>query len=130
MWEITVLIIVIELGIGIIDGMGLFDIMYYNQSGYIQQQGQATYNLTTTGTLVQSATPSGTDYFTMGAAWLFSSLMLVLNIVLAILFILPTLIIKFHIPPVVAIPIQAMIYICYVWGIAQWKSGRSGGLLQ
>jgi hypothetical protein len=130
MWEITVLIIVIELGIGIIDGVGLFDTMYYNQSGYIQQQGQSTYNITTTGNLLASSTPTSMDYYSMGVGLVLSGWNVLLSVLQAIVFILPTLINKFHIPIQLAVPLQAMIYLMYVWGIAQWRSGRSGGMLQ
>jgi len=130
MWEITVFIIALELGIGVIDGIGLFDVMYYNQSGYIQQGTTSSYNMTTTGNLLSSSTPSGVDYYTMGVAMVVSGLMIFLSVCQAIIFILPTLILKFHVPIQLAVPIQAMIYLMYVWGIAQWKSGRSGGMLQ
>jgi uncharacterized membrane protein len=130
MWEITVFVITLELGIGIIDGIGLFDTMMYNQTGYIQQQGATAYNITTTGNLITASTPTSMDYYTMGVGLVMAGWNVLVSVFIAVVCILPMLILKFHVPPVLAIPLQAMIYLMYVWGIAQWKSGRSGGMLQ
>jgi hypothetical protein len=132
MWDITFLIICFELAIGFASGLGLFGHMYFDQS---QESSSTTTgfmsgNVSETGELIGSTKQGSVDYFSISASMLWSGIGLVINIVASVIFFLPHLVNVFMVPLVLAIPIQALIYMCYSWSLAQFLSGRSGGIIQ
>jgi hypothetical protein len=133
MWDITFLIICFELSMGFVSGLGLFGHIYFPQA---QESANAPYggmlsgNVSATGELIDSSKQPNVDSFSVGAAMLWSGVGLFLNIAGAVAYFLPHLINTFMLPMVLAVPIQALIYLCYSWSLAQFLSGRSGGYYQ
>ena len=130
-WDIAVLIICFNLAIGIVGSLGIFTHMYYTTAqqnvyevdGYMQGNGNATEKL------IESSKNTNADYFSLGTM-LFGAFNMFLNVLSSAIFILPQLINTFHMPLVIAVPIQTLIWIIDVWAIVQFMSGRSGTLIQ
>jgi len=136
MWDITILIVCFELAIGFAGGLvdaGLFDNhMYYTQSQQSVTSGNGFMSgeISNTGELISSTQTSNVDYFSMGISMVWSAIGIITKTIYSVLFFLPHLRETFMFPLELAIPIQVLIYITYAWGIAQFLSGRSGGMLQ
>ena len=64
------------------------------------------------------------DYAKIILDFLLTSFLLFLKIILAIVFIYPTLVSAFGIPSFLSVFLQTGIYVVYVWGIIQFKSGK------
>jgi len=127
MWQITKIIIVIELVIGMVDASGLFNQNFW-QTNQASGTGDVGY---TTGSLSdlaasQTSGASGMDWFNQGVAWVFASLLWILTVIKAVVIILPTLIDRFHVPAPIAVVFQGLIYLEYGWGLAQWRAQRPG----
>jgi len=127
MWQITKIIIVIELVIGMVDASGLFNQNYW-QVNQASGTGDVEY---TTGSLSEltnagSSGNAGADWFNQGVALVFAAIMWILTVMKSVVVILPTLIDRFHVPAPFAVVIQAMIYLEYGWGLAQWRAQRPG----
>jgi hypothetical protein len=134
-WDITILIIAFELAIGFVNGIGLFQTQFFNEAQVASGSnssslGFMTGSIDSTGNLVGAQQSGSMDYFTLAVGWLLSGFLLIVSIGQAVVIFLPQLITIFHCPTALAIVIQAMIYLSYVWGYAQWKSGRMGGTIQ
>lgn len=124
-WDITFLLIVIQACIGLVNGIGLFDVSYF-----------ATQNDTTTGFTVGDISDlhdvetggevSQMSYFDLAVTFGMAGINLLFQIVQAIVFIFPTLVEQFHVPLPLAAVLQSMIYLQVAWGYSQWKSNRSG----
>jgi len=133
MWGITVLIICFELAIGFTGAIGLFDHMHYTQSQKSVEDTAAGYmtgEVSETGELIDAAKANSVDYFTIQASLLFSAVGILTSTASAVVFFLPHLRETFMFPIELAIPIQALIYLCYAWGLAQFLSGRGAGYFQ
>jgi len=124
-WDITLLLIVIQACIGLVNGIGLFDQAYF-----------ATQNDSTTAFTVGDISDlhdvesggevSQMSYFDLAVTFGMAGINLLFKIIEAIVFIFPTLVNLFHIPLPLAAVLQSMIYLQVAWGYAQWKSNRSG----
>lgn len=126
MWQITKIIIVIELVIGMVDASGLFT-QHFVQVNQGTGDGAVQYAVGDLNSLVQNAQGAvGQDWFTQGVGLVFASFMWMLTVIKAVVFILPTLVERFHIPLEFAVVMQGMIYLEYGWGFAQWRAQRPG----
>ena len=124
-WDITLLLIVVQACIGLVNGIGLFDENYF-----------ATQNDSTTAYTVgdiadlhdveSGGEVSQMSYFDLAVTFGMAGINLLFKIVEAIVFIFPVLVDQFHIPLPLAAVMQSMIYLQVAWGYAQWKSNRSG----
>jgi hypothetical protein len=127
-WDITRIIIGISAAIGFVNGSGLFTEHYYAtvQSGY------TSYTVGDLNATLQQAAngPSISDYFNAIVSLVLSGLWVLLNILGAIVCLLPYLIFIFHMPWYFAGILQVYIYIEYQAGIAQWRAGRQMGWIQ
>ncbi len=132
MWEITVIIVCFELAIGLTASMSLFTQMYYTKAQQSVDSGAGfmTGSVGKTNDLVKSSQPQNVDYFSMGISGLYSAWGIISTTVGAVIYFYPHLITIFMVPMDLAIAIQALIYVNYVWGIGQFISGRSGGMMQ
>jgi hypothetical protein len=61
------------------------------------------------------------------ARWIFTAVFFVLQMLVSIVWIFPTLVTMFGVPAPVAIALQSLIYLIYAIGIVQWISGKSTG---
>lgn len=124
-WDITLMLILIQACIGMLNGMGVFDVTYFAS----QNDSATTYTVGDISDLHDVA-PGGDvsqmSYFDLGVTFVMAGLNLLYKIIEAIVFIFPTLVTKFYIPIPLAAVMQTMIYLQVAWGYAQWKSSRSG----
>lgn len=136
-WDITILIIAFEFAIGLMNAIALYPYTYYQESqvsdnygGNSSSLGFMSGSIDSTGNLIGAQQSGSMDYFTLAVGWLLSGFLLIVSIGQAVVIFLPQLITTFHCPTALAIVIQGMIYLSYVWGYAQWKAGRMGGTIQ
>lgn len=128
--DLAVFIIMIEMAIGFMGGMHFYTDKYgedvdYMQSGLAQggyvRQFQ-TENITTTF----AEKPTIADYFKFALDWVFASFNMILMIVGAFFAIGLLLNIQFGLPAYLCVFIQGIVYLIYMWGFIQWRSGRGG----
>jgi hypothetical protein len=124
-WDITFLLIVIQACIGLVNGIGLFDVNYFAT----QNDSTTTYTIGDISDLHDVA-PGGEvsqmSYFDLAVTFGMAGINLLFKIIEAIVFIFPVLVDQFHIPLPLAAMLQSLIYMQIAWGYAQWKSNRSG----
>jgi hypothetical protein len=139
-WEITFLIIMLsQVSQIFIASIGLFP------EDYMGMHGQVVTNSTTasgtgystgdyndkTGQLLDAQKSSSVvDPVSFGFASVFSGLVMIIEIASVYVTVLPTLLIFFHCPLPIALVLQAIVYYSLIWSYAQWKAGRSGGMIQ
>jgi len=124
-WDITFILIVVQACIGLINGIGLFDVTYFTT----QNDSTTAYTVGDISNLhdVESGGEvSQMSYFDLAVTFGMAGINLLFKIVEAIVFIFPTLVNQFHIPLPLAAVLQSMIYLQVAWGYSQWKSNRSG----
>lgn len=129
-WQFAKILIITQLCIGLVNGMFLaydmgdttrpyFEIVNDSNTqftiGDIDELGQTTEDGFT-----------GMNTFDMSVGLVISGGLIVWNIIGSMVTIYPTLVNIFHCPPVLAVLIQTGIYLEVAYGVAQWRSGRSG----
>lgn len=124
--DVTILLIAIQASLKFVFLLGIFSTAYYvvpanhwtEQS--ISNLSQYSVNATSgTGELGLFEQAS------MAVEFLWDSLFFMLEILLSVIVIFPTLINVFHIPIVVSGFLQTFIWFMYYLGYRQWKSGKS-----
>ena len=118
--EITLLLIILQAAIGFVNATDLFSIDYMSS-----QQNQYVYtvsNLSDYNEITEE--PGALDYLTSLAAWTWTSFLIGIKIVFAVLFIYPKLVDLFGIPEVLSGLLQIGIYYTYAIWYTQWKSGK------
>ncbi|MFA7121399.1 MAG: hypothetical protein WC277_07945 [Bacilli bacterium] len=124
-WDITLLLIVVQACIGLVNGVGLFDQAYFAS----QNDSTTAYTVGDISDLHDveaGGEVSQTSYFDFVVTFGMAGINLLFKIIEAIVFIFPTLVDQFKIPLPLAAVLQSMIYLQIAWGYAQWKSNRSG----
>ena len=105
--------------------INLFDDNYIENSSLARNE-YSTYNVT--GDLSKYAemgnSPSLLDYAAMAIFWLWEALIMFIKIIFSIVFIYPVLVNVFKVPAPLSAMLQTSIYILYIWGLVQFKSGR------
>jgi len=123
-WDITLLLIVVQACIGLVNGIGLFDVTYFatqnDSTAYTVGDISDLHDVETGGEVSQMS------YFDLAVTFGMAGINLLFKIVEAIVFIFPVLVDQFCIPLPLAAVLQSMIYLQIAWGYAQWKSNRSG----
>lgn len=119
--EITLAIIMLQASIGFVDASGLFTEHYLGVP-----QNNATYTLTdlekySEQTKDEESLISVIDLY---ANWAWEAFIIGVKIVGAVVFVLPTLITKFHVEPILAAFLQVGVYYIYATWYSQYKSGR------
>jgi len=124
-WDITLLLIVVQACIGLVNGVGLFDQAYFAS----QNDSTTAYTVGDISGLHDvgaGGEASQMSYFDFVVTFGMAGINLLFKIIEAIVFIFPTLVDQFKIPLPLAAVLQSMIYLQIAWGYAQWKSNRSG----
>lgn len=114
------MLVILQASVGFINATGLF-----TQNYYATPQNQYNYqiqNLSDYQKVTQS--PSAMDYLTMLASWTVGAFFIGIQIVFAVIFIFPFLVITFHIPVILSAFMQVGIYYYYAAWYSQWKSGK------
>ena len=121
-FDIILIIILMQAAIGFTNGIGLFD-----EPAYATPHNEVSgWNISTIGSSTGDPGDQGIfDQISTLARWAWECLFIFLNIVLAIVYVFPTLVDTFHMPIVLSGFVQVGIYVLYVWGFMQYKSGKS-----
>ena len=132
-WQIAKILIITQACIGLVDSMMLMydedmgdgsPILYYGAVndtdtqfvvGDIEDLGPTTDEGFT-----------GMNTFDLGVSLVISGFWLVWSVLSSIICIFPVLVNTFHCPVLIASALQIGIYLEVLYGVAQWKSGRSG----
>lgn len=118
--EITLFIIILQSAIGFVNATDLFSVDYYstpnNQYSY-SVQNLSDYNRVT-------GAPSAGDYISILASWTWQAFFIGIQVVFAVVFVLPLLVTTFNIPAILSVFMQVGIYYVYATWYAQWKSGK------
>ena len=124
-WDFTLLLIVVQACIGLVNGVGLFDQTYFTT----QNDSTTAYTVGDISDLhdVESGGEvSQMSYFDLVVTFGMAGINLMFNIIQAIVFIFPVLVTQFQIPLPIAAVMQSLRYMPVSYGYAQWKSNRSG----
>ena len=115
------MLIAIQASIGFFNSIGIFDQTYYetpsNQYNYADSKYDEYKSM--------NEDPGLLDQVQALAKLAIDGLFMMLNVLLTVAFVLPTLIRIFGIDPAIAVALQGMVYFIYLIGWAQWKSGKS-----
>lgn len=131
-WDITVLVICFELALQVVVGAQLYapGTTFYEPSkeSIIDVDGYTSGDMNATSNLIESGKARNSDMFslTMG---LVTALNVFLRVISSVVWFVPHLRDTFGCPLVIAIPIQALIYLSYAIGLIQFWSGRSTNLM-
>lgn len=117
--EITMLLILIQASIGFVDSINLFDQHYLNVPS-----NNASYVITDLNEYTAAQDPGIWDDIALVAGWVVESFMIGIKIIFTVVFVLPTLVLTFHIPVELALFVQVGVYYIYATWFAQWKSGK------
>lgn len=121
MWDITKLLVVLCAAIGFCNGLGWFDTHYFADV----DDPHTKYTITDIEEDIQPDAPGITDYLEVGITLLLSSLWVGLNIIVGVICLFPILIYTFHIPIALAALLQVLIYMEYIAGWIQFRTGRN-----
>ena len=125
-WEIAKFLIIVQAAIGLMNGMGYFgdsEIYFATQNDTTAQYTIGNieeFNPASSGGVTQMS------YFDMAVTLVTSGLNLIYKVFEAIICIFPTLVNVFGVPVELAALLQIVIYLEVLYGVAQWKSNRSG----
>jgi len=117
--EITLFLILIQASIGFVDAIGLF-----SQHYMAVPSNNASYTITDLNKYAGEQNPGILDELMIAARWAIDAFFIGLKIIFTVIFVLPTLIFTFGVPPAIATFIQVGIYYIYGTWYAQWKSGK------
>jgi len=125
-FHIILFLIVLQASIVFVSDTGIFNQNYIENASLAKNTYYKSYNITNLSQYNDLNTePSTWDYFTISARWIIEGFFLFIKIIFAIAFIFPLLISIFNVPTSLAAFIQGGIYVIYLWGYMQWKSGKS-----
>lgn len=113
-------LIIIEATIGFVNGLGLFDDNYYQQD----VNNKTAYQTGNLDDLAEEQT-SPVSYFDMLVSMVLGGFLMFLQVFLAVFFILPFLVMQFHIPAALAALLQVGVYWTYYGAIAELRMNRS-----
>lgn len=124
--ELTLFIILVQAAVGFVDATGMF------QESYLSvPSNEADYTISDLDTFSsQKGEPSLISDIMLGAEWVIESFFIGLKIVLAVVFVVPALVLTFHIPLILSAFIQVGVYYIYVSFYAQYKSGKPWGAIR
>ena len=132
--NLAVFVIIIEMSIGFLAGIGYYPAHGGEQANFIQADQKVPYivnaqasNETTLKTGWMPNGLSGADYLQFTIDWITAGFSMMLKIMQAFLAISTILYTSFHVPTEICVFIQGIVYMIYTWGFIQWQSGRGGG---
>jgi hypothetical protein len=129
--DLAVLIIMIEMSIGFLAGIGYYpndasgesvDYLRADQGGVVSTFQK---NITDEDYVSNNELGIG-DYLKFGLDWLFASWNMLIMVVKAFVGISFLLYTQFNIPIQLCVFIQGIVWLIYTWGFIQWRSGRGG----
>lgn len=116
---LALFLILIQGSIGFVNAVGLFDESYMATP----QNQYMDYRVGDIDTSV-SESPGIVDYVYMSVMWVWQAFVVLIQIILAIVLILPTLIVTFQFPASLSVFLQLGIYVVYYIGYVQFKANR------
>jgi hypothetical protein len=129
--DILLFCLCLNAAIAMIDasGMGaMFTGVSNSQTGFLTPQKGGVF-ANTLGDLSKSTSSGGTltpyDMFAVGAAWIVETTLFMISFLLSAIFVIPALMRIFFFPVWLAVFVQALLYVTYMWAYVQWKSGKS-----
>lgn len=119
--EITLAIILLQAAMVFVDDAGLFTEHYLGDI-----ENNATYTLTDLEAYAESTNEENSlvSEIDLYLHWAWEAFFIGLKIMFAVIFVLPTLITKFGVEPILATFIQVGIYYVYATWYSQYKSGK------
>jgi len=119
--EITLFLILVQAAMGFVDATNMFSIQSFDVP-----KNNASYVITDLETYSAQANTESSmwDDIYIYAKWAVDSFLIGLQIVLTVVFVLPMLVTKFNIEPLLAVFIQVGIYYVYSVWYVQYKSGK------
>ena len=128
--DITILLIAIQASIGFINTIGVFDdtnTFFATPQNHWTEQSVS--NLSEYSSVSSTSAGDGEmslfEQASLAVEFLWDGLFFMVDILLAVIVIFPTLINIFHIPIVVSGFLQTFVWFMYYIGWRQWKSGKS-----
>lgn len=131
-WQIAKILILIQLCVGVVNGIL---VLYDLDSVASPHPYYTTINDSNTQFVIGDLDDlnqttdegfTGMNSFDLGISMVTSGWMLVWSILGSMVSIFPLLVDTFHCPPLLAGIFQTGIYLEVLYGVAQWRSGRSG----
>jgi len=124
--DITILLIGIQASLKFIALIGIFTVSYYAvpANHWTEQSisNLSEYSVTATST---SGELSVFEQASMAVDFLWDSLFFMIEILLSVIVIFPTLVGTFNIPIAISGFMQTFVWFMYYLGYRQWKSGKS-----
>lgn len=117
--ELTLFIILLQASIGFVDATGMFSEHYMGSVS-----NNASYTITDLESYAAVQEQDIFDEVRVFAQWGIEAFFIGVKIVMAVIFVLPTLINVFGVPAILATFIQAGVYYVYSIWYAQYKSGK------
>ena len=118
--EITLFIIVLQASIGFVDATGMFTEHYLEIPS-----NSANYEISDLNTYAsETSEPTLISEIMLGAEWVIESFFIGLKIIMAVVFVLPTLVNTFQVPLILSAFIQVGVYYIYATWYSQYKSGK------
>jgi len=123
-YQIILFLILLQASIGFVNQIDFFG---DQKQFYTTPQNEwTTKNVTQLGQYATEGNETNiVDTFAQGVMWGWEMLILFIQIIFSIVIVLPALIKVFAIPWQLASFIQIGIWVIYVWGLVQFKSGKA-----
>jgi len=124
--DITILLIGIQASLKFVLLLGIFSTAYYvAPSNHWTEQSISDLSQYSVNATSGTGEISLFEQASMAVEFLWDSLFFMLEILLSVIVIFPTLITIFHIPVIVSGFLQTFVWFMYYLGYRQWKSGKS-----
>ena len=124
--DISIFLIAIQASLKFVLLLGIFTTSYYvvPQNHWTEQSisNLSDYSVNATSTTLEL---SLFEEASMAVEFLWDSIFFMLEILLSVIVIFPTLITVFHIEPAMSGFLQTFVWFMYYLGYRQWKSGKS-----
>ena len=125
-FEIILFILLLQASIVFVGNIDLFEGDDYMEYSAMADNEYSTWNIT--GELSEYSVgeeASAWDYFSASVTFLIDGLIMFFKIIFSIVFIYPTLVKVFGLPWELSALLQVGIVTIYIWGLMQYKSGKS-----
>ncbi len=123
--DITVFLIAIQLALGFVSALGIFETNYYEATS--NEYSKYTINDLGNYTDKEDIVSQGINTVKMSADFLWEGAFFMIKILGTVVVVYPTLVTIFNIPAVLSAMLQGMVYFMYFLGYYQWKTGKSVG---
>lgn len=135
-WQIAKVLILTQMCVGLVNGLFLtYDMGEASSPIYFEtiNDSETQFKIGDIEDLTSTSEDQefvGMNTFDLGVGMVMSGGMLVWNVITSMVTIFPVLVNVFHCPTILAVIIQAGIYMEVLYGVAQWRSGRSGHAIE